>query len=139
MKKLLSALLGISLLIGTVSLAPAGQPVVKIANKDGVGHYLTDAKGMTLYWFKMDSSGKSTCNGDCLEKWPPYFSETVAPPSGIDSKDFGTISRSDGKKQTAFRGFPLYYFFKDANPGDTNGQGVKDVWYVIDPAMFPSK
>ncbi|RME88605.1 MAG: hypothetical protein D6770_06610, partial [Anaerolineae bacterium] len=30
-----------------------------------------------------------------------------------------------------------YYFIKDANPGDVNGQGVKDVWYVISPAGEP--
>jgi predicted lipoprotein with Yx(FWY)xxD motif len=28
----------------------------------------------------------------------------------------------------------LYYFANDAGPGDVNGQGVNDVWYVLDPA-----
>jgi predicted lipoprotein with Yx(FWY)xxD motif len=27
---------------------------------------------------------------------------------------------------------PLYYYIKDAKPGDTIGQGVGSVWYVID-------
>ena len=31
----------------------------------------------------------------------------------------------------------LYYFFKDAKVGDTNGQGVGGVWFVIDPQAFP--
>jgi predicted lipoprotein with Yx(FWY)xxD motif len=28
---------------------------------------------------------------------------------------------------------PLYYFIKDAKPGDTMGQGVKDAWSVAIP------
>ncbi len=139
MKKLTIALVGIMLLIGSSSLVMANHHAVKIATKDGIGHYFTDTKGMALYWFKKDSSGQSACNNGCLGKWPIYYRESVAAPMGVDPKDFGTITRSDGKKQTTFRGFPLYYFFKDSKPGDTSGQGVKDVWYVIDPAMFPPK
>jgi predicted lipoprotein with Yx(FWY)xxD motif len=139
MKKYTSASLGLFLVIGMFAMAWANQPAVKIADKDGVGRYLTDADGMTLYWFTKDSSGKSVCNGGCLEKWPVYYSESVAPPMGVDAKDFGTITRADGKTQTTFRGYPLYYFFKDGKPGDTAGQGVKGVWYVIDPRMFPPK
>jgi len=139
MKKLFIALLGILLLIGSSSLVLANHHAVKIATKDGIGHYFTDTKGMALYWFKKDSRGQSACNDGCLEKWPIYYRESVAAPMGVDPKDFGTITRSDGKKQTTFRSFPLYYFFKDSNPGDTSGQGLKDVWYVIDPDMFPPK
>jgi len=54
-------------------------------------------------------------------------------------EDFGTITREDGKKQTTFRGYPLYYWGGDKAQGDTAGQGVNNVWYVIDPANFPPK
>lgn len=139
MKKLIIALLGVMLLVGSAGIVSANHHAVQIATKDGVGHFLTDAKGMTLYWFKKDHDGQSACSDGCLEKWPIYYRESVAAPKGVDPKDFGTITRADGKEQTTFRGFPLYYFFKDAKPGDTTGQGVKNVWYVIDPAMFPPK
>jgi predicted lipoprotein with Yx(FWY)xxD motif len=28
-------------------------------------------------------------------------------------------------------GWPLYFFANDAAPGDTNGQGVGDNWFVV--------
>lgn len=112
---------------------------VKKATKDGAGTYLTDAKGMTLYWFKKDSPGTSACAGPCVEKWPIYFREKVAAGDGLKGEDFGTITRGDGKKQTTFRGYPLYYWAGDKDPGDAKGQGVNNVWYVIDPANFPPK
>ena len=112
---------------------------VQKMNKDGVGNYLADAKGMTLYWFKKDSPGKSACAGPCVEKWPIYFREKVKAGEGLKDEDFGTITRDDGKKQSTFRGYPLYYWAGDKAKGDTSGQGVKDVWYVVDPANFPPK
>jgi predicted lipoprotein with Yx(FWY)xxD motif len=34
--------------------------------------------------------------------------------------------------QLTLNGWPLYYYSKDMAPGDTLGQGVGSVWYVID-------
>lgn len=109
---------------------------IQVKKKAGVGSYLADSKGMTLYYFKKDSPGKSACTGPCLELWPPFYVEKVKAPSKVKAKDFGVIKREDGKEQTTFKGYPLYYFSKDVKPGDTEGQGVKDIWYVVDPAKF---
>jgi predicted lipoprotein with Yx(FWY)xxD motif len=114
-------------------VAFAAHHAVKVAKKDGVGSYLTDIKGMTLYYFKKDTPGKSACEGPCLEKWPPFYQEKVEAKDGLKAEDFGTITRADGKMQTTYKGMPLYYFFKDTKPGDTAGQGVNDVWYVVNP------
>ena len=119
------------LLTATVSLAD--HHAVKVSQKDGVGSFLVDTKGMTLYSFKKDTPGKSACEGDCLAKWPLYFREAVAAKDGVKAEDFATITRSDGQKQTTYKGMPLYYFSGDKNPGDTTGQGVKDVWFVVNP------
>lgn len=116
----------------------AEGPTVKVMKKDGVGSYLTDAKGMTLYYFTKDAPGKSTCTGACLEKWPAFKGESVTVAEGLDAKDFSVLS-GEGGKQVTFKGYPLYYFFKDEAAGDTKGQGVNDIWFVIDPAKFPSK
>lgn len=112
---------------------------VKVQSKEGIGKYFTDTEGKTLYWFKKDTPGKSTCTGSCLEKWPIYYRETVAAPKDIDGKDFGTIIREDGAKQTTFRGYPLYYWVNDKAPGDTSGHNVNAVWIVINPDNFPPK
>jgi predicted lipoprotein with Yx(FWY)xxD motif len=125
------AVVVVAFLAGGIALAD--HHAVKVAKKDGVGSYLTDIKGMTLYYFKKDTPGKSACENECLAKWPIYFVETVAAKDGLKAEDFGTITRADGKKQTTYRGMPLYHFVGDKKPGDTNGQGVKDVWYVVNP------
>jgi hypothetical protein len=35
----------------------------------------------------------------------------------------------------AYNDIPLYYFAKDQAAGDTNGQEVGDVWYIVPPGM----
>jgi predicted lipoprotein with Yx(FWY)xxD motif len=133
-KKLMS--MAFLLAAGTLlcaSLSAAATLTVK--TKDGVGAYLADDKGMTLYLFKKDAPGKSVCgaaNG-CLEKWPVFFADAVDPKAGIDAAAVGTITRDDGIKQTTYKGQPLYYFFKDKAAHDINGQGMGSVWYVVAP------
>ena len=114
-------------------VASADHHAVKVSAKDGVGKFFTDTKGMTLYIFKKDSPGKSACAGPCVEKWPLYFREKVAVPDGVKAEDFGTITREDGKKQTTYKGWPLYYFAGDKNAGDATGQGMGNVWFVANP------
>ena len=125
-----AVLIAILVITGT---AIADNNAVKVAKKADIGSYLTDMKGMTLYTFAMDSPGTSACEGPCVDNWPLFYRETVEPKDGLDAKDFGTITRDDGKKQTTYKGMPLYYFIKDKKPGDTMGQGVKDAWAVAKP------
>lgn len=101
------------------------------------GNHLTDSKGLALYWFTKDTPGQSSCTGPCLEKWPIFYRDSVAPATGLKAQDFGVITRADGQKQSTFRGYPLYYFFKDSKPGEAAGHGLNYVWYAIDPDNFP--
>jgi predicted lipoprotein with Yx(FWY)xxD motif len=137
MKALIGLLVAAWLLVPVAALAD--QHAIKLATKDGVGTYLADDAGKTLYWFKRDMPGVSNCAGPCVEKWPLFYREAIAPVEGTTAADFATIKRADGKEQTTFRGYPLYYWSNDAKPGDTNGQGINDVWYVVDPGKFPPK
>jgi predicted lipoprotein with Yx(FWY)xxD motif len=91
---------------------------------------------MTLYYFKNNAKDKNSCAGPCLEKWPIFYSEKVKAPAGSDAKDFGEFTRADGKKQATFKGWPLYYFAGDKAAGDTNGQALKDVWFIVNPVVM---
>ncbi|OQX12982.1 MAG: hypothetical protein BWK76_16795 [Desulfobulbaceae bacterium A2] len=137
MKKLTTILALVCALALGAGTALALDQAVQIKDKEGVGKYLADSRGKTLYWFKKDAPGKSACAGPCVEKWPLFFGEKIAGPHDVPATDFGTLIREDGKHQTTFRGYPLYYWVNDKEPGDTLGQGVNNIWYVVDPAKFP--
>ncbi|PIP06946.1 MAG: hypothetical protein COX51_07740 [Syntrophobacteraceae bacterium CG23_combo_of_CG06-09_8_20_14_all_50_8] len=139
MKKMFGSFVVVGILFFGISAVMGMHHEIKIQDKEGIGKYLTDTEGKALYWFKKDSLGKSSCSGQCLEKWPIYYRETVAAPKDIKAEDFGTITREDGKKQTTFRGYPLYYWVNDKQAGETNGQGVNNVWFVINPDNLPPK
>ncbi|WP_341359392.1 hypothetical protein V5H98_16930 [Georgenia sp. M64] len=117
--------------------AAAGAATVMTAESD-LGTILVDGEGMTLYMFTNDTqdSGESVCEGDCLVAWPPLEGEPTAG-EGVDDSLLGTIERSDGSTQASYNGWPLYYWAQDTAPGDVTGQGVGDVWYVLDPAGEP--
>ena len=118
---------------GASNAAAAGDLVMLRAN-GAHGSMLTDAKGMTLYVFDKDSKDMSTCSGDCLTKWPPFTAVSAAAAmksaAGITGK-LGTIKRADGKFQVTINGMPLYHYYEDEQPGDTKGQAVGDVWWLV--------
>ena len=98
-----------------------------------LGTFLVDGEGMTLYVFMPDAQGPSTCEDDCLAAWPALAGPATAG-EGADESLLGTAARpDDGSEQVTYNGWPLYYFAQDAAPGDVNGQGLNDVWYVVDP------
>jgi len=98
---------------------------VKVANGA-----LTDQHGMSLYIFDRDTTaGKSACNGNCPNVWPPLAANDADKASG----DYAIITRDDGKKQWAYRGKPLYLFSKDKMPGDQTGDGFLNIWHVAKP------
>ena len=127
---LMLVILGLGI-FGAVAVSQGSGYTVLMGYNPAVGTYLVDANGMTLYYFTKDVVGTSACTAGCLDKWPVFYTQKVVVPPGLDPADFGTITRPDGKKQTTYKGWPLYYFFNDKTPGDINGEGVKGVWYVI--------
>ena len=96
-------------------------------------NFLTDNNGMALYTFDKDSKNRSNCYGGCEKKWPVFYGNTskLNLPNGINTNDFGTIKRDDGKMQTTYKSKPLYYFFMDTKAGETKGDGKKGVWHLI--------
>ena len=87
--------------------------------------------GMTLYTFDRDTvaSGKSSCNGPCATNWPPL----MASASDSGAGDWSVVVRDDGSRQWAYRGKPVYYWVRDAKPGDRTGDGFNNVWRLARP------
>jgi predicted lipoprotein with Yx(FWY)xxD motif len=113
--------------------APAAQSATVMTASSDLGTILVDGQGMTLYLFTKDTqgSGESTCEGECLAAWPALLGEPKAG-DGVNQTLLGSITRSDGTTQASYNGWPLYYWVKDSAPGDTTGQGVNKVWWVLD-------
>lgn len=127
---------------GEYGSSPAASPAtgsattaeVKTSKDAKLGTILTDAAGRTLYIYKKDTMNVSNCSGGCAQNWPPLTtSGTPTIASGV-AGTLGTITRSDGTKQVTYNGMPLYYFRADSKPGDTKGQDIGDVWYVVTPS-----
>lgn len=122
---------------GSSSSAPASQPAAagaKLATADvsGLGKVVVDGNGRTVYVYDKDASGKSNCEGDCLAKWPVVAAGDGTPQlTGIDASLISTITRSDGSKQLAINGLPLYLFASDSAAGDAKGQAIGGVWWVV--------
>src|SRR4051812_2428557 len=117
---------------GTSGTAPAGSGSVMTADSD-FGEIVVDADGRTLYVFDPDEGKKSTCYDDCEASWPPLLADGSPTGDGVDASLLGTTERKDGSTQVTLDGWPLYYFAGDQAPGDTNGQGVGEVWHVVAP------
>jgi len=89
----------------------------------------TDFDGFTLYTFRNDSAGVSTCNEGCATAWPPLFADQGA----VAYENFSIISRDDNTRQWAYNGQALYFYQGDSAPGDTLGDGINGVWDVARP------
>ena len=102
-----------------------------------MGEFLTDSKGMTLYTFKNDKPGESTCYNACAQLWPPLTVAKGEQPTlaqGLAGK-LGTIQRTDGTYQVTYNDMPLYYYSQDTQAGQTNGEGYKNLWSIVKPGM----
>lgn len=119
-----------------VSVSEAGaEASIEVASSD-LGEILVDGEGTTLYLFTPDAQGDSTCYDDCEANWPPLTDGAEAG-SGVDAGLLGSTTRTDGSEQVTYNGWPLYYFAGDVAPGETNGQGINEVWFVVSPAGEP--
>ena len=112
--------------------APAGTSVtLKTATIGGVT-VLTNANGLTLYWFAPDTPTTSRCTGSCAAYWPPVTCDPKAGP-GVTGK-LGTIKRPDGTVQATYDGHPLYTYVGDSGPGQAHGNNLNlngGLWYEV--------
>lgn len=129
MKTLAATLTTVALLAGCAGNMPWSHhdaTDMPTRTSDGM---LIGPNGKTLYTYAKDAknAGTSACYDQCASNWPPLTAPATAKPMG----DYSTIVRSDGTRQWAYQGQPLYYFAKDAKKGDKNGHGVGGAWKII--------
>lgn len=152
-----AAALSLALLFASSGIAlsqeAGGELSVNLAENEQHGQILTDAEGRTLYLFvneEAEDAGAermteglrpnvAPCVGGCLENWPAVTAETVVAGEGLDS-ELLYLEEVDGTMQVVYNGWPLYYFARDAEPGQAAGQGLGgdgNVWYVLNAQGTP--
>jgi predicted lipoprotein with Yx(FWY)xxD motif len=107
----------------------AHTTTVRISVSHGM---LVGPNGHTIYSNTADSASHLICTGQCLSLWPPVYG-TPSAGNGVSASALGTIMRGS-QVQATFDGHPLYEFYQDAKPGDTNGNGVTDAGGTWHPA-----
>ena len=129
-----AALLALALAVPAL----ADNAAVMVAKDAKLGNMLVDSKGMTLYLYTKDEPNVSNCYDQCAVNWPPLLTDGAPTgPADLGGK-LATTTRKDGKKQVTYEGKPLYYWIKDTKAGDTTGQGVGNVWYIVPPVAAAS-
>jgi predicted lipoprotein with Yx(FWY)xxD motif len=112
----------------------SSEAVINVVDDPKLGKILVGANGMTLYMFTKDGPDQSNCTGKCLTQWPPLLTQgkpTLG--AGVDASLVGTATLADGTMIVTYNKMPLYYWYKDTKAGDTTGQGVGSVWFVVSP------
>lgn len=123
----------------TPATAAAKTVIITTAHSSKLGTYLVDGAHRTVYLFEKDhrGNGKSACSGACAQTWPPVTTTGQwKAAGGVKAAKLTMIKRSDGTKQLAYNGWPLYRFSLDAR-GTTKGQGLKAFgaeWYTMSTA-----
>ena len=125
--------------VASATMAPPATPtsaaLVNAGQNATLGSFLVDSAGMTLYIYTKDTPNTSACYGACATAWPPLMTNGAPTAgTGVTASMLGTTTRTDGTVQVTYNGWPLYYFAKDKVAGDTTGEGVGSVWYVMTPA-----
>ncbi|MFJ2028229.1 hypothetical protein [Streptosporangium sp. NPDC087985] len=118
----------------TESGMPSGRAMVELGDTK-IGKVLVGEEGRTLYLFKKDKDGKSSCSDACAMVWPPYLTEGKPEAgNGVKADLLDTIKREDGKTQVTYNHHPLYYYVKDKKAGDTTGNDIESFgaeWYAV--------
>jgi predicted lipoprotein with Yx(FWY)xxD motif len=123
-------LLGIAV-AGAGGAASTAAGTLKTADISGAT-VLTNAKGLTLYWFAPDTSTKSACYGTCASYWPPVKGPATAGP-GVTGT-LGALTRTDGSTQATYAGHPLYTYVGDSGPGQASGNNLNlngGLWHEV--------
>ncbi len=111
----------------TTTKPPTGTVVSSTKNAK-YGDILVDGQGRTLYEFTPDNGASSPqCGGGCAQTWPPL--KASGTPHAEGSAKQSLLGTEAG--QVTYNGHPLYRYSGDSAAGQTNGQGIGGIWYVM--------
>jgi predicted lipoprotein with Yx(FWY)xxD motif len=123
---------------GGSTIGGSGPKRVAKAIRSADQSLLATTKGRTLYTLSAEGHGKFICTemSGCTSIWIPLTVASGVVPQG--PVKLGTVHRPEGTVQVTFRGRPLYTYAGDKKPGQTKGEGLKDVgtWHA---ALVPTK
>ena len=122
-------------LVAGSAMAAKPKPKTLQLRATSLGKVIVDSKKRTLYMLTADGKNSSSCSGQCAVNWPPALApKKPTLVKALKRTKLKVIRRSDGAKQLAYAGHPLYRFVGDSKPGDVNGEGVNafgGLWYVL--------
>jgi predicted lipoprotein with Yx(FWY)xxD motif len=128
----------VAIVSSAVSAQESNPATVNLGGSWGdFGLYLVDAEGISLYTFRNDTDGISTCYAECAMLAPPLLvgeEEFPTLEEGISGR-LSVTTREDGSRQVTYNGKPLYYFHEDTEPGFVGGHFRDEQWFVAYPPL----
>lgn len=127
----------------TPTTAASGQNSAQVATNTATvagtsEPVLTNAQGMTLYYFKLDTAQTAACTAtadSCTSFWPPLLDTSGTPTSSGSLPGKLAVLNDANGMQVTYNGHPLYTFSEDKAPGDTKGEGFMNEWHVATPTL----
>lgn len=101
---------------------PDGIAIKEVGDANGLA--FVDQNGMTIYAYEGRGGARAVVRLADQTQWKPLVAPELAQPIG----EWSIVDRSDGIRQWAFRGKPLFTFAGDLTPGDANGVGLSRDW-----------
>ena len=95
--------------------APVAGVTLAVANKPGVGAYLTDEAGRAIYVLDDGTGAAAACTGTCLTDFQPVAGKPVAGAHAAPLKAdlISVTTLPDGTVQATYAGKPLFYSTAD--------------------------
>lgn len=131
----LVAVAGIAVAMAAAATRSSSQ-TVKLMPSTKYGSVLEAANGHAVYRYTADSKRVNRCSrvAVCAKAWPRLLVKSGVKPTagaGVQTKLLGTIAAGHGMRQVTYGGYPLYFFAGDKKAGQTKGEGVLQVWFLV--------
>ena len=126
---------GMSVVATSAASISSGAAVVNVGQNATLGSFLVDLQRLLPCIFTQRTHLIPVIATELWHLTRPPLLTTGTPTAGIGvtASMLGTTTRTDETTQVTYNGWPLYYYASDKAAGDTTGENVQGVWYVITP------